>query len=118
MSSPGNKPDPGLDDCDAWTLNASLTRLSNYSSATDAVPLPQLKPRAMCEHFVVPAIGSRDVACAEWPNIRRFEHFLGAGVISLSGTRGNSAACTSDNSRTGSFGFWRMTGTGWVGAML
>jgi hypothetical protein len=24
----------------------------------------------------VPAIGSRDVACAEWPNIRRFEHFL------------------------------------------
>ena len=30
----------------------------------------------MCEHFIVPAIGSRDVACAEWPNIRRFEHFL------------------------------------------
>jgi hypothetical protein len=28
------------------------------------------------EHFVVPSIGSRDVACAEWPNIRRFEHFL------------------------------------------
>ena len=24
----------------------------------------------------------------------------------------------SDNSRRGSFGFWRMTGTGWVGAML
>ena len=23
-----------------------------------------------------------------------------------------------DNSRRGSFGFWRMTGTGWVGAML
>jgi len=23
-----------------------------------------------------------------------------------------------DSSRTGSFGFWRMTGTGWVGAML
>jgi hypothetical protein len=30
----------------------------------------------MREHFVVPSIGSRDVACAEWPNIRRFEHFL------------------------------------------
>jgi hypothetical protein len=28
------------------------------------------------EHFVVPSIRSRDVACAEWPNIRRFEHFL------------------------------------------
>ena len=30
----------------------------------------------MCEHFVVPPIGSRDVACAERSNIRRFEHFL------------------------------------------
>jgi hypothetical protein len=30
----------------------------------------------MCKHFVVPPIGSRDVAWAEWPNIRRFEHFL------------------------------------------
>jgi hypothetical protein len=28
------------------------------------------------ELIVVPAIGSRDVACAEWPNIRRFKHFL------------------------------------------
>jgi hypothetical protein len=24
----------------------------------------------------VPPIGSGDVACAEWPDIRRFEHFL------------------------------------------
>jgi hypothetical protein len=30
----------------------------------------------MCEHFIVPSIGSRDVACAEWPYIRRFEHLL------------------------------------------
>jgi hypothetical protein len=30
----------------------------------------------MREHFVVPAIRSRDVACAEWPDVRRFEHFL------------------------------------------
>ena len=36
----------------------------------------QPKPRALREPFVVPSIGSRDVACAEWPNIRRFEHFL------------------------------------------
>jgi hypothetical protein len=28
------------------------------------------------EHFVVPSIGSRDVARAERPNIWRFEHFL------------------------------------------
>ena len=45
-------------------------------SATDAISLPKPKPRAVREHFVVPTIGSRDVACAEWPNIRRFEHFL------------------------------------------
>src|ERR1700746_820131 len=38
--------------------------------------LPQPKPRAMREHLVVPSIGRRDVARAEWPDIRRFEHFL------------------------------------------
>jgi hypothetical protein len=38
--------------------------------------LPQPKPRAVREHFVMSAIGSRDVGCAEWPNIRRFEHLL------------------------------------------
>ena len=45
-------------------------------TATHAIPVPNPKPRAMCEHFIVPSIGSRDVACAEWPNIRRFEHVL------------------------------------------
>ena len=34
------------------------------------------KPRAMREHFIVPSICSRDVACAERPDVRRFEHFL------------------------------------------
>jgi hypothetical protein len=47
-----------------------------FRSATNPEMLPKTKPRAMREHFVVPSIGSRDVACAEWPNIRRFEHFL------------------------------------------
>jgi hypothetical protein len=28
------------------------------------------------EHFVVPSIRGTDVACAERPNVRRFEHFL------------------------------------------
>src|SRR5580692_4318959 len=49
---------------------------SGFTSAANPVLLPQPKPRAMREHFVVPAIRSTDVACAEWPNIRRFEHFL------------------------------------------
>jgi len=47
-----------------------------FTSAANSELLPQPKPRAMREHFVVPSIGSRDVARAEWPNIRRFEHFL------------------------------------------
>jgi hypothetical protein len=32
--------------------------------------------------------------------------------------RGNKPQRMSDNSQTGSLGFWRMTATGWVGAML
>ena len=47
-----------------------------FTAAADAISLPKPKPRAVSEHFVVPSIRSRDVACAEWPNIRRFEHFL------------------------------------------
>ena len=46
------------------------------SSAANPVPLPQPKPRAMREHFVMPSISGRQVTCAEWPNIRRFEHLL------------------------------------------
>ncbi len=45
-------------------------------SAADPITLPKLKPRTMRQHFVVPAIRSRDVACTEWSNVRRFEHFL------------------------------------------
>lgn len=45
-------------------------------SAADAKILPQPEPRALREPFVVPSIGSRDVAYTEWPNIRRFEHFI------------------------------------------
>ena len=47
-----------------------------FTSATNPEVLPKTKPRAMREHFVVPSIGSRDVACAQRPNVRRFEHFL------------------------------------------
>ena len=38
--------------------------------------LPELKPRAMGEHLIVPSICSRNVAWTEWPYIRRFVHFL------------------------------------------
>src|SRR5580700_6592871 len=39
------------------------------SSAANPVPLPQPKPRAMREHFVMPSISGRQVTCAEWPKI-------------------------------------------------
>ena len=46
------------------------------TSAANSVLLPQSEPRAMREHLVVSSIRSRGVSCAEWPRIRRFEHFL------------------------------------------
>jgi hypothetical protein len=58
----------------ALALNPRLA--FGFTSAAHAVTLPKLKPWAMREGFVVPSIGGRDVACAEWPDIRRFEHFL------------------------------------------
>src|SRR5437764_4677403 len=44
--------------------------------ATYPIALPEPEPRAVGQLLIVPSIGSRDVACAEGPNIRRFEHFL------------------------------------------
>jgi ferredoxin/flavodoxin---NADP+ reductase len=58
------------------SVRSVQSECGSLRSATDAISLPQPKPRAMCERFVVPLIRSRDVAWAEWPYIRRFEHFL------------------------------------------
>jgi hypothetical protein len=58
------------------TLALNPRSAFGFTSATNSVLLPEPKPRAVGEHFVVSSIGSRDVACAEWPDIRRFEHFL------------------------------------------
>jgi hypothetical protein len=53
-----------------------VSKYGRLGSATDAKILPEPKPGAAGLPFVVPSIGSRDVACAEWSNIRRFEHLL------------------------------------------
>ena|GEM_PF-3881482 len=62
------------------TLRAALalnpSPAFSFRSAANSELLPKTEPWAMREGFVVPPIGSRDVAWAEWPNIRRFEHFL------------------------------------------
>ena len=57
-------------------LDFSTLEHGGIGSTTDAVPLPKLKPRAMREHLVVPSIRCREVARAEWSNVRGFEHFL------------------------------------------
>ena len=66
----------GLDFCAVLALDVAQPECRGLATPTNAIPLPKPKPRAVREHFVVPSIGSRDVACAEWPNVRRFEHFL------------------------------------------
>lgn len=58
----------------AFDLTESACRRPR--SAADAKLLPQPEPRAVRQHFIVPSICSRDVACAEWSNVRRFEHLL------------------------------------------
>ncbi len=45
-------------------------------SAAKSVTLPESKPGALGELLIVPPIRRRNVACGEWPDIRRFEHFL------------------------------------------
>ena len=69
------------------------------ASAAEAIPLPNSEPRAVREHFIVPSIGSRDVACAEWPNIRRFEHFL--QLLNLVNNAFNVHASPSSKKRRG-----------------
>ena len=45
-------------------------------SAADTKILPEPEPRTVGMHFIMASIRGRDVACAEWPDIRRFEHFF------------------------------------------
>jgi hypothetical protein len=46
------------------------------SLAANPELLPQPKPRAMREHFVVPPIRRREVARPQRSDVRSFEHFL------------------------------------------
>jgi hypothetical protein len=60
----------------ALAFNFAQRGCRGVGPAADAKMLPQPEPRAISKHLIVPSIGSRDVACAEWSNVRRFEHFL------------------------------------------
>jgi hypothetical protein len=67
---------PGYSRVGRLAADFAQPELRRFGSTADAILLPQPKPRAVREHFVVPPIRSREIAGAEWPNIRRFEHFL------------------------------------------
>lgn len=45
-------------------------------SATDAIPLPEPKPRAMCVCLIVPSIRSRQIACGQGSGVRHGEDVL------------------------------------------
>jgi hypothetical protein len=49
-----------------------------FTSATYPIPLPKPEPRAVREHFVVPLIGSREVARAQRSGVRHCEDALKA----------------------------------------
>jgi hypothetical protein len=70
----GMRIDPALDGNVARALNPQPA--FGFTSITHAIALPKPKPWAISNRIVVPSISSRDVACPEWPNIWRFEHFL------------------------------------------
>ena len=41
-------------------------------SAAETVTLPQFEPGTIRQRFIVSSIRRRDIACAEWPNVRSF----------------------------------------------
>ena len=54
----------------------------------------------------------------QFPKLQPFVFTIPAAPDGSPDHQGMSPQRTSDNSRTGSLGCWRMTGTGCVGAML
>ena len=58
------------------TLSFAQSEHRILRSATDSEILPEPEPRTFGMHFIMPSIRGRDIACAEWPDIWRFEHFL------------------------------------------
>ena len=60
------------------SLASRFRQLQSWSpgSAADAEIVPQPKPRAVRQLFIVPSIGSRDIGRAKWPYVRCIEHFL------------------------------------------
>jgi len=45
-------------------------------TAADAKMPPEPEPGIAGVHLIVSSIGGSDIACAEWPDIWRVEHFL------------------------------------------
>jgi len=57
-------------------LNFTQSKRWGLGSATDAIPLPEPKPRAVGLLLIVPPIRSREVACAQWSRVGHREDAL------------------------------------------
>jgi hypothetical protein len=94
--------------CRSLALYLAWSEYRILGAATNPILLPEPKPRAVCELFVVSSIGGRDVVCAEWPNIRRFEHFL--QLLNLVNDAFNVHASQSSKRRRGAVKLNRLAG--------
>jgi hypothetical protein len=57
-------------------LSLSLREHRILGPATDTKILPQPEPGTVGEGLIMPSIRSRDIACADGPDVRCLEHFL------------------------------------------
>src|SRR5579863_10305571 len=57
-------------------LSLSLREHRILGPATDTKILPQPEPGTAGEGLIMPSVRSRDIACAEGPDVRCLEHFL------------------------------------------
>jgi hypothetical protein len=57
-------------------LSLTLWEQRVLGPAADTKILPEPEPRTVGESFIMPSIRSRDIACAEGPDVRCLEHFL------------------------------------------
>ena len=57
-------------------FNSVWSEWRGLRSAVDAITLPQAKPRAIREPFIVPSIRSREVACGQRSGVRHCEDSL------------------------------------------
>jgi hypothetical protein len=62
--------------CGGLALEFAQSEYRSLLSATDAIPLPEPKPRAVCELVIMPSIRSSEIACAQRSRVGHREDAL------------------------------------------